>query len=89
MAPTGVVFVTRGTLDLSGTLNGQITVIADQSSGAGGAGNVYLVDDIVYSTEPMVRDANGIFVANNSCTDLMGIEASNNIIISSSVESGG
>jgi hypothetical protein len=89
MAPTGVVFVTRGNLVLSGTLNGQITVIADQSSGAGGAGNVYLVDDIVYSTEPMVRNEFGIFVPNNSCTDLMGIEASNNIIISSSVESGG
>jgi hypothetical protein len=89
MAPTGIIFVQRGNLVLSGTLSGQITVVADQSSGAGGAGNVYLVDDIVYSTEPMVRDGNGIFIPNNSCTDLLGIEASNNIIISSSVESGG
>lgn len=88
MAPTGVIFVNKGSLVLSGTLKGEITVVADQSSGAGG-GNVYLVDDIVYSTEPMVRDINGIWVPNNSCTDLMGIEASNNIIISSSVESGG
>ncbi len=88
MAPTGVIFVDKGSLVLSGTLKGEITVVADQSSGAGG-GNVYLVDDMVYSTEPMVRNEFGIFVPNNSCTDLMGIEASNNIIISSSVESGG
>jgi len=89
MAPTGVIFVQRGNLVLSGTLNGQITVVADQSSGTGGAGNVYLVDDVVYSSEPMVRNEFGIFVPNNECTDLLGIEASNNIIISSSVESGG
>jgi len=89
MAPTGIIFVQRGNLVLSGTLNGQITVVADQSSGAGGAGNIYLVDDIVYSSEPMVRNEFGIFVPNNECTDLLGIEASNNIIISSSVESGG
>ncbi len=88
MAPTGVIFVERGNLVLSGTLKGEITVIADQSSGAGGAGNVYLVDDIVYTTEPMVWE-DSIFVPNNSCTDMLGIEASNNIIISSSLESGG
>ena len=89
MAPTGIIFVKRGNLVLSGTLKGEITIVADQSSGAGGAGNVYLVDDIVYSTEPMVRNEFGIFVPNNSCTDLMGIEASNNIIISSSPDPGG
>jgi hypothetical protein len=89
MAPTGIIFVKGGNLVLSGILSGQITVVADQSSGAGGAGNVYLVDDIVYTKDPMIRDGNGIFVPDNSCTDLLGIEASNNIIISSSVESGG
>ena len=88
MAPTGIIFVDKGNLVLSGILNGQITVVADQSSGSGG-GNVYLVDDIVYRTEPMVRNEFGIYVPNNYCEDLLGIEASNNIIISSSPESGG
>lgn len=88
MAPTGIIYLDKGDIYMSGILNGQVTVVSDQSSGAGG-GNVYLVGDMVYHEDPMVPDGSGGYVPNNNCTDLMGIIATNNLNISSSVESGG
>ncbi|MGE5679671.1 MAG: hypothetical protein ACM34K_02210 [Bacillota bacterium] len=80
----GIVYVNRGDIFVSGTLSGQITIVADQSSGTGG-GNVYFINDLVYSVAPMIKMANGDYEANQSCTDLMGVLASNNAFISSSV----
>ena len=88
LAPTGIIYVSKGDIYMSGTLNGQVTVVANQSSGKGG-GNIYFTDDMVYTTSPMVRNDEGIYEANNNCTDMMGIIASNNVVISSSSESGG
>lgn len=88
IAPKGVIYLDKGDIYLSGTLSGKITVVSDQSSGTGG-GNVYLVNDMVYATRPMLPDGNGGYSVNNSCTDMMGIMATNNIDISSSVKSGG
>jgi hypothetical protein len=88
MAPTGIIYLDKGDIYVSGTLNGQVTVVSDQSSGMGG-GNVYLVGDMVYNTDPMIPDGNGGYIPNNESTDLMGIIATNNINISTSVESGG
>ena len=73
---------------MSGILNGEVTVVSDQSSGTGG-GNVYFVGDMTYHEAPMLPDGHGDYVPNEACTDLMGIIATNNVNISSSVESGG
>lgn len=88
MAPTGIIYLDKGDIYLSGKLNGQVTVVSDQSSGTGG-GNVYFVGDMTYHQDPMFPDGNGGYVPNNDCNDLMGIIATNNVFISSSVESGG
>lgn len=88
MAPTGIIYLDKGDIYVSGTLNGQVTVVSDQSSGMGG-GNVYFVGDMVYNTTPMLPDGNGGYTANESSSDLMGFIATNNVNISSSIESGG
>jgi len=70
-APNGIIYVKKGDLHIKGTIKGQVTVVADQSSGYG-HGNIILEDDIVYSTDP----------TQPNCTDMLGIVATNNIIIS-------
>lgn len=86
-APNGVIFVEKGDIYLSGKLKGKVTIVASQSSGQGG-GNVYFVDDVTYSKNPMVLNSEGQYVADNSCTDLLEVMASNNAIVSTSVVSG-
>lgn len=87
MAPNGIIYLDKGDIYVEGTLNGQVTIVSDQSSGNGG-GNVYFVNDLVYNTTPMLPDGYGGYTPNNSCTDLMGVLATNNVDISSSVRSG-
>ncbi len=70
-APNGIIYVKKGDLHIKGTISGQVTVVADKSSGVG-QGNIYLDDDIVYSTDP----------TQPNCTDMLGIVATNDIIIS-------
>jgi hypothetical protein len=84
MAPTGIIYLDKGDVYLSGTLYGKVTVVSDQSSGSGG-GNVYFTGDMVYNTPAMLPDGNGGYIKNEdpASTDLMGIIATNNIIISS------
>lgn len=82
MAPTGIIYLDKGDVYLSGTLYGQVTVVSDQSSGAGG-GNVYFTGDMVYDTPPMLPDGLGGYYPNDASTDKMGIIATNNVIISS------
>ncbi len=81
LAPSGLVYVEKGNIYLSGTLNGQLTVIAGESSGSG-HGNVFFADDIKYTEDPMVWDAVGnTYVTNPDCSDMLGIIATNNVIV--------
>jgi len=80
-APNGVVYLKQGNIYMSGTVKGKVTVGTGESSGAG-SGNVYLVDDIVYPEDPMVWDTDkGKYVPNNDCENMLGILATNNVII--------
>jgi len=80
-APNGVVYVEKGNMYVSGKVNGQVTLVAGESSGAG-HGNVYLEDDLTYVDDPMVWNASdGKYEPNNSSTDMLGILASNNVIV--------
>ena len=80
-APTGVAYLKKGDIYVSGTLKGKLTIGSGESSGAG-SGNVYLVDDLVYPDDPMVWDSGeNKYVANNSCNNMLGILATNNVII--------
>ncbi|MGE5437072.1 MAG: hypothetical protein ACM3O3_07575 [Syntrophothermus sp.] len=88
MAPTGVIYAKGGNLFISGTLDGSVTIISEGSSG-GGNGNVTLVGDLVYKVDPMISNGNGGYMPNPACDDLMGVIATNNIIIATSQLSGG
>ncbi len=80
-APNGVVYLKKGDIYMSGTLKGKLTVGCGESSGAG-SGNVYLVDDIVYPDDPMVWNAaKHKYVPNNDCDNMLGILATNNVVI--------
>jgi len=39
---------------LSGTLNGQVTIVSEGGSGVGN-GNLYFTGDMVYNIDPMIR----------------------------------
>jgi len=80
-APTGVIYLKKGNIHMSGKISGKITVGSGESSGAGN-GNIYLEDDITYTKDPMVWDyAKGKYVPNNDCEDMLGLLATNNVII--------
>ena len=80
-APTGVVYLKKGDIYMSGTVKGKLTVGTGESSGTGD-GNVYLVDDIKYPDNPMVWDAGeGKYVPNYNCQNMLGVVATNNVII--------
>lgn len=80
-APNGVVYVDKGNIYMSGTVNGQVTVVAGESSGSG-HGNVYLVDDVLYQNPPMVWDATeNNYVPNSGVTDMLGVLATNNVVV--------
>lgn len=71
-APNGVLFVDKGNIYIKGTVDGNYTVVADQSSGTA-TGNVYIDDDIVYESNPL---------SNPQSDDMLGIVCSNNVLIS-------
>lgn len=80
-APNGVAYLKKGDIYMSGTLKGKLTVGTGESSGAG-SGNVFLVDDIVYPDDPMIWDSGkNKYVPNNDCENMLGILATNNVII--------
>lgn len=80
-APRGVIYVEKGDIYTTGTLNGKVTIVANQSSGSGG-GNVYVAGDLKYRKPPMIFDsANNNYFPDNTCDDMMGILASNNLKI--------
>ena len=88
MAPTGVIFVDNADVFISGTLQGEVTIVSEGSAGMG-QGNVYLTGDIRYNTDPMIPNGEGGFKINPDCSDMMGIIATNNIFIATSEVSGG
>lgn len=78
-APNDIIYVGYGNIYTSGTVNGQVTMVAGEASGLG-HGNVYLVDDLVYRQDPMIwNSSKKIFEPNENCTDMLGILSSNNV----------
>jgi hypothetical protein len=69
-SPNGVINFANAEVHLSGTVKGQYTVVASGSSG--NQGSFFLDNDVVYNTNPQT---------NGSSTDLLGIVAQNNVII--------
>lgn len=88
LAANGVIFVEKGNIYLSGVLNGKAVVVADQSSGSGG-GNVFFVNDMTYSKEPVRQTSEGEFAADYSCTDLLEVLASNNAVVATAATNSG
>lgn len=69
IAPGGVIYADNAIVRLKGTVLGQYTIAC---SGSGSKGTIYLDDDIVYKTDPLI---------NKNSTDLLGIVAKNNVFI--------
>ena len=85
-APKGVIYVKKGNIYASGTVNGKITVAVGESSGAGN-GNLYLVDNLTYRNSPMIFDPNqNKYIKNESCSDMLGLLATNNVIVANTNE---
>jgi hypothetical protein len=78
-APNEVIYVKKGDIYVEGKVNGQVIVVAGESSGSG-HGNIYVNDDLTYRNDPMIWDAaNNRYKPNNACTDMLGLLASNNV----------
>jgi len=77
-APNGAIFATGATLRLQGTVTGQYSIGASQITTGSGkkatktGGDVYLDGSIVYNTDPR---------SNPGSTDMLGIVAQNNVLI--------
>lgn len=67
-APNGAIFAENANLRIKGRIKGRFTVGADGTS----RGNVYLDDDVFYNQDPRIYP---------NSTDMMGIVAKNDIII--------
>lgn len=85
-APNKIIYVGYGNIYASGTLSGKLTMVAGEASGLG-HGNVYLVDDLTYTSDPMIwNSSEGIYEPNENCTDMLGILSSNNVRIANTKE---
>ena len=69
IAPNGIIYAEGMDVKLKGTVSGQYSVVSD--------GNVYLDDDIIYTTDPRTHP---------NSTDLLGIVAQNKVLISDNDE---
>jgi hypothetical protein len=88
-ATEGVIYLAKGDIYMSGTLNGQIQIVSGEASGLGN-GNVYLVGDMVYETDPMVRrQIDPPIWETTDSDDMLGLMATNNVRVATSAESGG
>ena len=94
-ATEGVIYLAKGDIYMSGTLNGQIQIVSGEASGLGN-GNVYLVGDMVYDVDPMVKfevinedGTKDFYWENTDSDDMMGLMATNNVRVATSAESGG
>lgn len=70
-APNGVIVVEKGNVHMKGTLSGRVTVgvLKGSGSGSSGKGQVWLDDDVKYSTDP----------SDPNCNDMLGIAADEDI----------
>jgi hypothetical protein len=73
-APGGVIFVDNAVVRLKGVVKGQYSIACSGSSA--GKGTIYLDNDIVYKTNPLI---------DKNSTDLLGIVAKNNVYITDNV----
>jgi hypothetical protein len=73
-APGGVIFVDNAVVRLKGVVKGQYSVAC--SGTTLGKGNIYLDDNIVYKTDPMIDPHS---------TDLLGIVAKNDVFITDNI----
>ena len=94
-APGGVIYDKGANIYISGTLSGQVTIVSEGSSGAG-SGNVYFEGDMVYNNPPMIPNGEGGYKVNPASIDadgkpidLLGIIATNNVLVSTSGNLGG
>ncbi len=71
LAPNGVLEVDKGNIYIQGTLSGQVTLVANRSSGSTG-GQVYVQNNMVYNNDPRV---------NPSSTDMLGIVSYGDVTI--------
>ena len=69
IAPGGVIYADNATVRLKGVVKGQYSIAC---SGSSGKGTIYLDDDIIYKTDPMISE---------SATDILGIVAESNVYI--------
>lgn len=72
-APNGVIFAKNSVVRLKGVVKGQYSVV---SSGPSGKGKIYIDDDIVFNQDPRNYP---------SSTDLLGIIAKNEVLITDNV----
>jgi hypothetical protein len=80
-APNGIMYVEKGDIYVQGVVDHQITLVAGESSGSG-HGNVHIMDDLVYSSDPMVWDSDEeTYVPNYNSSEMLGILATNNLYI--------
>lgn len=80
-APNDVIYIGYGNVYVSGTVNGRVSLVAGESSGSG-HGNVYIVDDLTYTSPPMVWDnTEQVYKSDKNVDDMLGILASNNVRI--------
>lgn len=84
LAPDGAIFADDAILRVKGVVSGQYTVGASDATVTNsqgqqvsdGKGNIYIDDDIVYSSNP---------VTNPASKDLLGIVAKNNVLITNNI----
>ena len=97
--PNGVIYNKNANIYISGTLSGKVTIVSEGSSGVG-SGNVYFEGDMVYTEPPMIPYINSdglkdykvnplALDSNGDPKDLLGIIATNNVIVSTSGNLGG
>jgi len=95
LAPNGVIYVDNKNVYLSGTLNGQVTIVSEGGSGVGN-GNLYFTGDMVYNIDPMIPNGSGGYMINPASLDadgkprdILGIITTNNVLVSTSGNLGG
>jgi hypothetical protein len=71
-APNGVIYANGTNVHVSGTISGRATLGAGGTTGNDKRGNIFIDDDILYAHDPGA----------GSSTDLLGLVAENNILIS-------
>jgi hypothetical protein len=72
-APNGVVADSGGNIHVQGTLQGQLTLCAQQgSSSSSSRGNIYLDGDVLYQSDPRSIP---------SSTDMLGLVADNDVVV--------